>query len=154
MAVGVVMFCVGTYQRSLDDKHRFLLPKPVKLFLREAKSGYLTPGMDGCVELHNDDSLNRRASETERSSVSYSSKRSFARLFFSQSEPCELDGQGRIRIPVRLAELAGLDSRITLIGNGAFWEIWDQERWSRYLAERAERFDQSAGTMENPNQPR
>ena len=154
MAVGIAVFCVGTYERSLDDKHRFLLPKPVKLFLREAKSGYLTPGLDGCVELHNDESLNRRASETESSTASYSDKRSFARLFFSQSEPCELDGQGRIRIPTRLVELAELESRITLIGNGSFWEIWDEARWSRYLAERNSELEPLTHSLNQPNQPR
>jgi MraZ protein len=70
--------------------------------------------------------------------------RAFSRLFYAQAQPAELDGQGRIRIPPELAELAGLSREAVLLGVQDHLELWDRGRWEAYLAERQTRYDEIA----------
>ena len=41
----------------------------------------------------------------------------------------ELDPQGRILIPPKLREHAGLKKDVVLVGVGSRIEIWDSEKW-------------------------
>ena len=40
------------------------------------------------------------------------------------------DKQGRIQIPAKLREYAGLDHDVTIIGSRSFAEIWNTEAWN------------------------
>ena len=41
-----------------------------------------------------------------------------------------LDRQGRIQLPAKLREYAGLDHDVTIIGSRSFAEIWNTEAWN------------------------
>ena len=60
---GTGVFCTGTFERNLDDKQRLLLPKTVKKSLSQSESIFLTPGQDGCLELHTYETLQSRSSD-------------------------------------------------------------------------------------------
>jgi MraZ protein len=51
----------------------------------------------------------------------------------------DMDGQGRILLPAKHRELAGLDKNIVVLGQGNKFELWDEEHWNRqrdeYFAE-------------------
>ena len=40
------------------------------------------------------------------------------------------DKQGRIQLPAKLREYAGLDHDVTIIGNRSFAEIWNTAAWN------------------------
>ena len=42
------------------------------------------------------------------------------------------DKQGRVNIPAKLRQYAGLDKDLAVIGVGPRAEIWDLETWNRY----------------------
>ena len=44
---------------------------------------------------------------------------------------CEPDAQGRILIPAKLREYAGLQKEVVVIGSFDRAEIWNAERWAR-----------------------
>ena len=52
------------------------------------------------------------------------------RFFFSGASEAEPDKQGRIQLPARLREYAGLDHDVTVIGNRSFAEIWNTAAWN------------------------
>ena len=135
------MVFTGTYQRSLDEKLRVLLPKQLRQALPEDRLVYLTPGADGCLELHTPGSLEVMAQSIPPSSPSSQNQRAFARLFYARACQCELDRQDRIRIPQPLAEQAGLTREVVLVGVGHHWELWQLERWERYLEQNATALD-------------
>lgn len=138
------VFCTGTYERTLDDKQRLLIPKSVKKFFSGGSKLFLTPGLDDCLELHSEESIEKRAQEAERSQSSSQNRKSFARLFFAQAETCELDSQNRIRIPQRLIEWSKLENRIVILGIGSHWEIWNENIWQSYCLKHKTEFDQIA----------
>ena len=137
----------GTYQRSLDGKARVLLPKRMRDEIGESDTLFLTPGTDHCLELHTSRSLNELAQRANQSSAGSRNLKSFARLFYAQAEPCDMDSAGRIRLPKSLADFAALEKAIVIVGVGCNWEIWNLEQWQAYLQTNGEEFDQISQTI-------
>ncbi|MDG1874192.1 MAG: division/cell wall cluster transcriptional repressor MraZ [Mariniblastus sp.] len=144
------MVFTGTFQRTLDGKLRVLLPKRMRTELSESPRLFLTPGPDHCLEMHSDVSLNELAVKANKSSSGSRNLRSFSRLFYARAQQCDMDKQGRIRIPSQLAGIADLGKDIVIVGVGFHWEIWDQARWEGYLAQHHQAFDEIAETTFNP----
>jgi len=135
------MLLTGTYERSLDDKLRLALPKP----LREAFAGQqqllLTPGTDGSLALFPGSAFAALAEKLAERSPTGQQVRAFSRLLYSQSQSVEVDSQGRIRITAELARWAGLENDIVLIGVGDRVELWNKSRWEAYLADLQPQYD-------------
>lgn len=144
------MVFTGTYQRVLDGKLRVALPKRLRSELPVDTKLFLTPGTDQCLELHTDASLNELALKTSQSSAGSRNIRSFSRLFYARAEQCDVDKQGRIRIPSSLAQIASFAKDVVFVGVGFHWEIWDQQRWQAYLNENQEGFDLLSETTFDP----
>ncbi|MDB4539521.1 division/cell wall cluster transcriptional repressor MraZ [Saprospiraceae bacterium] len=142
--LGINVVFTGTYQRSLDSKSRFLIPKRMRSELTDATTIFLTPGTDHCLELHTGESLNELAQRASHSAAGTRNVKSFARLFYAQAEPCEIDSQGRIRIPKALRMYAKFVNEIVIVGVGFNWEIWDPQLWQSYLADHEDEFDKIA----------
>ena len=50
-------------------------------------------------------------------------------VFCGGATPCELDGQGRILLPLPLREFAGLEKDVVLAGMLNRIEIWSKTKW-------------------------
>lgn len=59
--------------------------------------------------------------------------RQLSRMFFSMAFEATLDRQGRVLIPTKLAQYAGLDRDVTITGVDDRLEIWDAAEWNRYV---------------------
>jgi MraZ protein len=69
-------------------------------------------------------------------------KRAYARMFTADALSDTPDKQGRVLIPAKLREYAGLgenDNReITVIGAGSHIELWATDAWEAYQAANVE----------------
>jgi MraZ protein len=135
------MLLTGTHPRTLDDKKRLALPRRVREQLGEPPTLFVTPGPDQCLWLYTQDGLERLAEKLDRSPAADAEVRVFRRLYFAQTEAVDVDGNGRILIPDRLVQFAGLQHDVILIGVRDHLELWDAQRWQQYLASNAPRFD-------------
>ena len=52
-----------------------------------------------------------------------------------------LDNQGRIMLAPHLAELAGIEGEVTFVGAGEVIEMWNPERYEKYIGGAEEDFD-------------
>lgn len=59
--------------------------------------------------------------------------RQLSRMFFSMAFEAGLDRQGRVLIPTKLAQYAGLGKDVTITGVDDRLEIWDAAEWDRYV---------------------
>ncbi len=66
--------------------------------------------------------------------------RQLSRMFFSMAFEATLDRQGRVLLPPKLAEYAGLERDVTVAGVDDRLEIWDTGEWNRYLTGADESF--------------
>ncbi len=134
--LGFLMLLTGTFERSLDDKLRFAIPKRLRdLIIKHEPASvmYLAPGTDGSLALYPESSFNRMAAQLDQSAPNSKDVRAFSRMFFTQAQHLELDRQGRIRIPPELARFASLTKEVVLLGVRDHLEIWDREKWHQYF---------------------
>lgn len=145
------MLLTGTYQRTLDDKKRLVLPKKVRDALGEPDSLFVAPGPDKCLWVHTGGELERLASRLDERPATDAEARLFRRLFFAQAESVDVDRAGRILLPDRLVALAGIGHEVVLVGVRDHLEVWDAEQWDAYLRRHESMFDQVAEEAFAPN---
>ncbi len=140
------MLLTGTFARAVDEKQRIAIPKSLREALGSSAKGvlYIAPGTDGSLALFTEDALANLAARLAGSSPNAQDVRAFSRLFYARAQAVEMDGQGRVRVPPELAELAGLDKEAVLIGVQDHLELWDRQRWEQYVKARQNQFDQIA----------
>ena len=135
------MLLTGTHPRTLDEKKRLGLPKKVRELLQEPDTLFVAPGPDACLWLYTQDGLEKLAGKLDESPATDAEARVFRRLYFAQTEAVDVDRSGRILIPDRLIQFAGLKHDAVLIGVRDHLELWDATRWQDYLTANAPRFD-------------
>jgi MraZ protein len=135
------MLLTGTHPRTLDDKKRLVLPRRVREQLGQPGQLFVTPGTEHCLWLFNPEGLERLASKLDQAPATDKEANVFRRLYYGRTETVDVDRNGRILIPDRLVQLAGLKHEVILLGVRDHLELWDAGRWEDYLAQNASRFD-------------
>lgn len=140
------MLLTGSFQRALDDKQRFALPRNWRDAMAAAEGSflYLTPGTDGCLSLYTEETLLALSRQLEHHSPASIDVRSFSRMFYARASQVEIDRQGRIRIPSELVTLASIGAEIMLLGVRDHVEIWQPELWRAFELRTQIEFDQLA----------
>jgi MraZ protein len=140
------MLLTGSFSRNLDDKCRFTLPKSIREMLGEADGLvlYLAPGTDGSLVVYTEQAFLQLGEQLGQGPPTAQDIRAFSRLFYAQAQRVELDRQGRIRIPSDLATLAIRGKEVVLIGVRDHLEVWDRERWDKYVNEQQPCYDDIA----------
>jgi MraZ protein len=139
------MLLTGTFARSLDEKLRIAIPKRLRDALGSPLEAlYVTPGNDGSLSLYAEEELSKLADRLAANSPAQQEVRAFGRLFYARAERADLDSQGRVRIPPELAQAAGLQKEVVLLGVQNHMELWDKTRWETYLASQQPRYDEIA----------
>lgn len=147
------MRLTGTIVRAIDDKLRIAIPKRYREELPDlaAKGLYVAPCTDASLGIYTAEAFDALAQRLAGASPAGQDVRAFTRLFYSQAEHVEIDGQGRIRIPQPLAQFAGLSKEAVLLGVSDHFELWDRARWELYLASKSQQFDALAeSTFQRP----
>ncbi len=133
----------GQFARSLDEKQRVAIPKRLREAM-ECDAGaflYVAPGLDGSLVLYAEGGFQKLADRLAEAPPTQQDVRAFNRLFYSLAERVEVDGQGRVRIPAQLAQLAGFDKEVVLVGARDHLELWAKPRWEQYMAEKQPQYD-------------
>lgn len=140
------MLLTGSFIRALDDKQRLALPKSLRDGFGSLAPTvfYLAPGTDGSLAVYTEQKFSELAQQLDQATPNRRDVRAFSRLFYAQAQRVELDRQGRLRIPVDLVSLAGLNREVVLVGVRDHLEIWDRSRWEEYIAHQQQRYDEIA----------
>ena len=127
-----VAFC-GTYRHSIDAKGRVAVPAQLRRGLPEGSVVSLGP--DRRLKIWPPDSwavekeLFLRTAETPRQ------ERSFERILQANTYPLDVDAQGRMLIPARQREWAGIDATVVFVGLGAAVEVSCEQVWAAEQAD-------------------
>lgn len=140
------MALTGTHYRSLDEKQRLAIPKRLRdAIVNDAQPVlFVAPETDGAVALYSVQEFERRASLLAETTSKPAAVRNYQRLYYSQAEQVDVDGQGRIRLPDRLVAFAHLNQEVVLLGVQDHIEIWDKQAWEAFLQRNGAEFDQIA----------
>ncbi len=117
----------GEYDHTIDAKGRMILPAK----FREELGGQfvVTKGLDKCLFVYSNEEWKRIEDNFREKSMTSKDARKFMRFFFAGAADCEVDKQGRILIPSKLREYAGLEKDVVSVGVLSRVEIWSKERW-------------------------
>lgn len=126
----------GTFEHSLDAKHRLTVPAKFRAALAggvvlagslETEAGprsmaIWTPDAYSdftAAALHGMNPLSPRARELQR-------------FFFNFSHDTELDSANRVMLPPHLMQYAGLNKDVVVTGSGPCLEVFDRTRYTAY----------------------
>ena len=115
----------GKYKHTVDPKGRLFVPSKLREELGDAF--YVTLGLDHCLSVYSDESW--AAFMARLKELSYNEVKKL-RALFAYAADCEPDSQGRILIPAKLREYAGLTKEVVVVGSFDRAEIWSAERWA------------------------
>lgn len=140
------MLLTGTFNRSIDEKLRVAIPKRLRVALVCPENGglYVAPGTDETLTIYTEEAFARLAERLAKVSPTRKDVRAYTRLFFARARRVEVDGQGRVRIPQELVDLAHLKKEVVLLGVQDHVELWAAERWQAYLTEKQPHYDDIA----------
>ncbi|MHB8594865.1 MAG: division/cell wall cluster transcriptional repressor MraZ [Acidimicrobiales bacterium] len=127
----------GTYEHTLDSKGRVILPARFRAHFEHG--GYLTQNHDGCLALWTPEQFERQMQEKEEREATSRGDRNQARLWASTSHEVEIDRQGRMALPARLREFAGLRGDVLVTGIINRVELWDPARWQEKVGPEEQR---------------
>ena len=117
----------GEYNHSLDPKGRVIMPAKFREELGE--SFMLTMGFDGCICVYSNEEWMTFVEKLRTLPELRREARQTIRHFVARAAQCELDKQGRILIPQKLREYAGLTKDVVFVGVLSKIEVWSRERW-------------------------
>lgn len=123
---------LGEYEHTLDEKGRLTLPSRLRTYFDGGI--VVTKGVDRCLFAFPPEEWAAFKANIKANADLSSKGRQLSRMFFSMAFEAALDRQGRVLIPPKLAEYAGLRRDVTLAGVDDRLEIWDTQEWDRYLA--------------------
>lgn len=133
---------VSTFTNRLDAKGRVSIPASFRLVLaRDGFEGlYCCPTLDrmaidaGGNALR--DTIRKSLSQFEPFSEEYEQ---LSTTLIGESEVLKIDQDGRTILPQSIMEHAGVTDRVTFVGQGFKFQIWEPERFAEYREEAKER---------------
>ena len=135
---------VGEYSHSIDQKGRIIIPSRFREQLGDEI--IVTAGLDGCLFAYAEEEWSAFEEKLYALPISNPSARKFSRFFLASAGRCEIDKMGRILLPQKLRDMAGLSKDVILAGVGNRIEIWDKDKWAAVSA--YEDMDEVAANME------
>jgi MraZ protein len=117
---------VGTFEHSLDDKGRVVLPSTFRSHL--ADKGFLSQ-YDTCLGLWTEEGFGDVAQRLTDKIRAGQAPPEAMRAFAANAHEVRPDSQGRITVPQRLRDFAHLERDVVVIGAIDRIEIWDAGRW-------------------------
>ena len=123
----------GTFDYSLDAKHRLTIPAKFRASLSDGV--VLAKGIERCVQVWTPAGFERYTGAALETVHPLSEEaRKLTRFFSANSLDTDLDAAGRVMVPGFLLEHGGLRKEVVVTGVGDCLEVWDRAAWADYNA--------------------
>lgn len=119
----------GQYDHTIDEKGRLIIPARYREQLEAG--AYITNGFDQNLIVLTASHFETLYQRIIQMSITDLSARQLRRHMFANAALLQFDKTGRILIPQFLRNLAKLDTNVTVVGTGEFFEVWPAERWAK-----------------------
>ena len=134
---------VGDHTHAVDAKNRVAIPST---FRRSFPTGtddkvVLLRGASGCIEGHVRPEWRVHVTRLRNLDLYNEQDLVLRRLWLPGATEIELDGQGRVLLPKKLTELAGIGGEARFVGLGPFFEIWSPGRFDEYVVQNSRLYD-------------
>ncbi len=121
----------GTFDHTLDAKNRLTVPSKFRAALSDGV--VVSRGIETCAALWRPADFEAWTEEMVGAMGRLTTDgRQFRRVISASAFETELDAAGRVMLPARLIEHAGLRKDVVVVGNEECLEVWDRKAWSSY----------------------
>jgi len=127
---------LGKFECNVDKKLRVSVPPQFRALLaKEEYSGFvayeaLRPDVEAIEACGM--SYMRRLNDLVAELDEFSEERELAETIFSSANTLPMDGAGRVSLPPDLLEFAGITEKVTFVGVGETFQLWEPERFRAY----------------------
>ena len=128
-----MLFFQGATTLNLDAKGRMAIPAKYRGDLAEGSASRVVTTInpqDRCLWLYPESEWLAIARKVSKLPSLVPQNKALQRLLLGNAVDMEMDAQGRILVTNELRAYAGLEKRITVVGQGNKFEIWDEAAWS------------------------
>ncbi|NMB18001.1 MAG: division/cell wall cluster transcriptional repressor MraZ [Erysipelothrix sp.] len=136
---------MGEYQHNLDTKGRIIIPAKFRDELGDTM--VVTRWLDGCLAIYTMEQWQALYEKLQTLPATKREARRFTHMIMAKASECNLDSQGRIRLPAPLIKEASLEKECVVIGVSDHVEIWNKERWDEYYEVASESFEDIAESL-------
>jgi MraZ protein len=129
MVVNCPMY-IGEYEYRVDEKGRVPVPPRFRTEELKKEGVVLCPGVDKCITIYPISEWKKVADSLTSGPILPFKMRKLNRAIFATSFNVEIDGQGRITVPVQLRQYAGIKDEVVVAGVNTYLELWGKEQWT------------------------
>jgi MraZ protein len=133
---------IGEFDCKLDPKGRLMVPSGLRKQIDPAANDILVinRGFEQCLVLYPKNEWVRISAEVNQLNQYIKKNRDFIRYFYRGATELTLDGTGRVLVPRRLQEYAGLGKEVVLFAYSDRIELWDKQKYDSLLTDEPEDF--------------
>lgn len=142
----------GSYEHSLDEKGRLLIPRKIKEGLASLKTLYVMQGFEGCLAIYTEDEFKKLVEECNKLSFYKKNSRDYLRLMLASVYELNIDKVNRIQFPSQILEKFGIKKEVLIIGVNDHFEVWDKNKYLTYEKEANDRFESIAESLVKENE--
>lgn len=125
------MRLLGNIEAKIDAKGRAFLPAVFRKVLQASGEERLVLRKDvfqDCLVLYPESEWNKALDELRRRLSRWNARQQMVyRMFVSDAEMLPIDGNGRVLIPKRYLQMAGISQGVKFIGMGDTIELWKND---------------------------
>lgn len=127
----------GANELSLDAKGRLAVPTKHRDGLQSSpdRKLVLTAHPDRCLLLYPAHAWAPKRDQVMAWASFDPQQALWRRLLIGHAEEFELDSAGRFLIPPALRKYAGIERQVMMIGQGAYFEIWNLSAWEAQISQ-------------------
>ncbi|MEM7327442.1 MAG: hypothetical protein AAF437_01805 [Pseudomonadota bacterium] len=128
---------VSTFETSLDSKGRVSVPASFRHALAGGARVFLYPALDGspCLEGGGEALMQQNQATLLRLSPNTTARKVFLNRTVAKAAELKLDDTGRIKIPEKHLEMAGIARDLIFVGAMDRFYLWEPSQYAAYDAE-------------------
>lgn len=133
---------LGEFECKLDAKGRMMLPVGLRKQVHpdSQEKFVVNRGFESCLALYPFNEWQKISAEINQLNQFVKKNREFARYFYRGATELELDATGRILLPKRLLDYAGIDKDTVLSAWSNKIEVWAPEKFEALLKDEPDDF--------------
>jgi transcriptional regulator MraZ len=118
---------LGKFPAQISPQHQIDLPAPFHELI--AEGAYITQGFERTLMLLQSETFLTVVQHAKSFNITDPLVRLMFRLIMANAHQVPPDTTGVLEIPATLAEFAGINGEVVVVGQGDYIEIWSPEAW-------------------------
>lgn len=118
---------LGEFEYRVDDKGRVPFPPRFRPYFKDGV--VVAPSPEKCLSVYTIAEWKKMADGLASGGLAPSKLRKINRALFATAFHTSIDGQGRLSLPPKLREYAGLGEEIIIAGTNNTIELWNKAAW-------------------------